>query len=262
MTIRGAVYLPARAFNAYQMWKDYDPAVIERDLGYAQSLGLHAIRIWVSYEYRLAYGEKNTTASFEHLLTAASARGLKVVPSLFEGCGIAPTTDSLNNTDPLTAVCVYSPAKDIYEQPERYSEPSLFVKEFMQRYRNDDRLLAIEIMNEPSDVMRIRFVRAILQSALLEKGNVPLTMGCASVEDHLYYQDIGGLDILQNHLNFPASPEEIESRMKLMAKVSNVLGLPCWMTEWQRIRTGQRVSGGAAPLGWNGSPPTKPMRSF
>ena len=34
--IRGAVYFPARAYNAYQTYSLFDAAVIDRDFGYAQ----------------------------------------------------------------------------------------------------------------------------------------------------------------------------------------------------------------------------------
>lgn len=29
--IRGAIYIPTRAYNIYQMWHFYDPEVVERD---------------------------------------------------------------------------------------------------------------------------------------------------------------------------------------------------------------------------------------
>ena len=47
--IKGAVYFPARAYNAYQTWKDFDKKEIERDFGYAKDVGLNALRIFTSY---------------------------------------------------------------------------------------------------------------------------------------------------------------------------------------------------------------------
>src|SRR5690625_2053196 len=48
---RGAIYIPARAFNTWQQWKHYDQEEIERDFGYAASLRLNALRVWMSYDY-------------------------------------------------------------------------------------------------------------------------------------------------------------------------------------------------------------------
>lgn len=43
--IKGAVYFPSRAYNAYQTWMYFDRTVIARDFGYAKSAGLNALRI-------------------------------------------------------------------------------------------------------------------------------------------------------------------------------------------------------------------------
>lgn len=44
------MYLPARAYNAYQHWRDDDPEATVRDLGFAATLGLDAMRVFLSYE--------------------------------------------------------------------------------------------------------------------------------------------------------------------------------------------------------------------
>ncbi|MBQ2461684.1 MAG: hypothetical protein II504_04510, partial [Clostridia bacterium] len=49
--IRGAVYFPARAYNAYQTYSLFDAAVIDRDFGYAQQAGINALRMFVSPEF-------------------------------------------------------------------------------------------------------------------------------------------------------------------------------------------------------------------
>lgn len=41
--IKGAVYFPSRAYNAYQTWMYFDRTVIARDFGYAKSAGLNAL---------------------------------------------------------------------------------------------------------------------------------------------------------------------------------------------------------------------------
>lgn len=246
MTVKGAVYIPSRAYNAYQMWKDYDPVVTERDLSYAASLRINALRVWLSYEYWLEKPNQHAE-SFLDMASTASSFGIRLLPVLFEGCGVAPTEETLNDKSPLTAVCVHSPNRAIFGNPDRYCETSEFVKWFMDAFANDTRLLAIEIMNEPPDTERIQFAREMLKKAILYRGSVPLTMGCANLEDHMYYMDLG-VDILQNHLNFPQSKENIEQRLQKMKQTEQILGKPCWMTEWQRIRSGPRGPGGAMPM--------------
>lgn len=56
--VRGAVYFPSRAYNAYQTWHELDTAEIDRDFGYAQQAGINALRMFTSYEYWQEAGEE------------------------------------------------------------------------------------------------------------------------------------------------------------------------------------------------------------
>src|SRR5438270_1248673 len=50
-SIRGAIYISSEAYNAPQMWKNFDLNETRRDFGYAKKVGLNALRVWASYEY-------------------------------------------------------------------------------------------------------------------------------------------------------------------------------------------------------------------
>lgn len=233
--INGTIYIPAKPYNAYQMWKEYEPEVIERDLEYARSIQINALRIWFSYEYWLE-DRNGIEKAYEHFLKTAAEKGMLVLPSLFEKCGIEPTEEAKNDKNPLTAVCISSPAKEIYENPERYADPAEYIKWFIDRYKNDARHLAIEVMNEPIGKMRIHFAREMLKAAKEQQGSLPLTIGCINIEDNVYFLDIG-IDILQHHMNFPKSKEWIEQRLRKVIEAGELLNKPVWLTEWQRIRT-------------------------
>lgn len=232
--IRGAIYIPAKPYNAYQMWKYYDPAVIERDLGYAKQLNLNALRIWYSYEYWLE-DQEDIARKYEHFLQTADALGLRVVPSLFEKCGIAPTPEALEDTNPLTALCVFSPAEEIYHNPDRYTETAAYITWFMNGFGDDGRQLAIEVFNEPQGKDRLHFAREMLKTAAEKKQNVPLTIGCIDLEHAVYFLDLG-LDVLQHHENFPQTVKELEQRLQQLKETSELLKKPVWLSEWQRIR--------------------------
>ena len=45
--MRGANYVPSYARNDVQTWMDYDPAVIDRELGYAERLRLNTVRVFL-----------------------------------------------------------------------------------------------------------------------------------------------------------------------------------------------------------------------
>jgi hypothetical protein len=78
-TIRGANYCYAEFGGHGGMWTNYSAAITERDLNYAQKLGINQIRCFITYQ---AY--TNNPEQFRknilHLVRAADARGIGVMP--------------------------------------------------------------------------------------------------------------------------------------------------------------------------------------
>jgi hypothetical protein len=69
------------------------------------------------------------------------------------------------------------------------------------------------------------------------QGTVPLTLGSDRIEVAELFIPLG-LDIIQFHLNFPASTEELADATRKALALGVKSGLPVWLTEWQRIRRG------------------------
>ena len=240
--IRGTLYLPSRDFNFYQMWDNYSPEIIERDLTYAARLNLNAIRTWVSYEYWLNNPVAHRKA-IDHFLTTASKRNIRVLFSLFENVGSAPSHENLTNTDPKTATAVRSPSLKVIQNQNRWAKPREFVRWFMNLYRDDERLLAIEAMNEPgwrNDVKR--FAKNMFQILLQNRGTIPLTVGATSLINSIDYLDWGS-DILQFHYNYPSSKKVFEDLLQDYREISSKIDEPVWLTEWQKV----------ASFGWSNS---------
>ncbi len=232
----GAIYIPAKAFNVWQQWKDYNHEEAERDLGYAASIGLDSLRIWVSYEYWEA-DPKHHEECLEHFLNTAKAQNIKIMPSLFDSCGVDDNPEIREDRNPETAVAICSPAWAIHRDRSRWKETEKFVNRFMEQHANDQRLLAIEIMNEPYLVdNRMAFSRQMFKTATEKRGAVPLTVGTSrNMEGSVYFMDLG-LDILQSHYNFPASIEDFEKHLEKEKMMGATLERPIWHTEWQRLR--------------------------
>ncbi len=257
--VRGAIYLPARAFNRYQMWDDYDPDIIERDLGYAASLNLNAIRTWLSYEYWLIEPEDHME-SLEHLLDTADKHGIRVLLGLFDSVGLEPTFENLVKNDPKTAVQTFSPSTRTEVTKNLWDDPRQFIAEFMQRYRNDGRLLAIELTNEPGwNKKDIRFFKQIVDTMTFYRGEIPLSVGSTSLENNAQYLE-WGMDVLQFHYNFARTPALYNRVLRQASNIEEKLGKPVWLSEWQRIRPGKtffaNVSGNAAVPDYSSLAPT------
>ena len=233
--VRGALYLPARAFNHYQMWANYDRGVIERDLGYAKLIDLNAIRTWLSIEYWREDPEAHAER-VEHFLSAAEERDIKVLFCYFDGVGKEPNQKRLTNTNLRTATAVQSPADTVIDNPDKWDEPREFIRWFMDLYRDDDRLLGIEAMNEPGwrKGMRV-FTKAMLETMKEERGDVPLTVGSTSVTNDVFYRDWGS-EIMQFHYNFPRGRRTFRDTLRQINVIADRMEIPFWLTEWQRVR--------------------------
>lgn len=239
--IRGAVYFPARAYNAYQTYRDFSRAECERDFTYAEEAGLNALRIFTSYEFWQEAPDL-FFQRFDSLLCSAIAHRIRIMPVLFEDCGRTNTPETRNSRDPMEAVCVRSPDADVEKDPQRWHKTAEYVAAFFRRYKDDPRLLAIEIMNEPHwRSENLPFAKYMTQYAAQQKGTVPITNGCMFMEDNLCFAD--EIDIYQFHHNFPKSIVELRQLLNRAKAIQEISHKPCWLTEWQRVRS-------AGP-GWN-----------
>lgn len=239
--IRGAIYVPAEAYNAPQMWKDFDPAQTSRDLDNAKALHLNALRVWASYEYWKANPDR-FGREFDQFLAISRAHDIRILVSLFENDGVAPTPANMWTKDPSQAFAIQSPGRAIAAGPALgWEPPRQFIQWFMKHFGNDDRLLAIEVMNEPSEVGEnaptVPFAKSMFASAKSLQGSVPLTVGTDKIEVAKDFVPLG-LDVIQFHDNFPLTANELRGRIEQAMTFGKSVGLPVWLTEWQRIRPG------------------------
>lgn len=241
-SIRGAIYLPSGAYNAPQQWKNFSPEETRRDFGYAKEIHLNALRMWASYEYWRMEPAK-FQGEFDQTLDLAHAAGVRIFISLFENDGVLPTPENMWSTDPATAFDVQSPGREIAAgDPSQWEAPREFVTWFMKRYGNDDRLLAIEVMNEPAKGKNgargtVPFAKSMFETAKSLEGTVPLTIGSARVQLAQEFIPLG-LDVINFHNNFPPSTESLATSIQEALAVGQEAKLPVWLTEWQRTRTG------------------------
>ena len=235
--VRGAIYIPSRAYNAYQMWNDMNQKETIRDMRYAQSLDLNAIRIWVSYEYWLEQPEE-LKEKFNMFLDMCSQYKIRVMPSLFENCGREGGKEVWVDRNPMTSIALRSPSTNVAQDKAQWTKPQEYIEWFMSNFGEDKRLLAIEIINEPhvkGKNENMDFAVKMLETASKRKKSIPLTIGCINLTHNLFFME-AGLDILQFHENFPQSEKMLENLLIEASVLQRITGKPVWITEWQRVR--------------------------
>jgi hypothetical protein len=90
--MRGANYVPSYARNDVQTWMDYDPAVIDRELGYAAKLKLNVVRVFLQVAVYEAAPQRFLD-NFENLLSLCAKHQIRLMPVLFDSCFDPQTVD-------------------------------------------------------------------------------------------------------------------------------------------------------------------------
>jgi hypothetical protein len=142
--LRGFNYTPSTAFNDIAFWRDYDERTIERELTYAQRLGLNAARVFLAC---VVY-EREPDAflrRLQHFVRTAHQRGISTMPVVWDSCfdETRPAFDSAENKW-IPNPGVQRLGADFWPAGERYC------RDLSQALGAEPGLLMWDVMNEPT----------------------------------------------------------------------------------------------------------------
>ncbi len=160
--LAGCDFLPSTAINQLEMFQadSFDLATIDRELGWAEGLGFNSIRVYLQ---DLLW--QQDSAGFLHrldqFLTVAEQHHIGVVFVLFDSCW-----DPFPKLGPQRAPkphlhnsgWVQSPGADILKDPSRRPPLRDYVIGVVGHLRNDRRVHAWDVWNEPDNVNRPAYV--------------------------------------------------------------------------------------------------------
>ena len=154
----GCNYAPSSAINQLEMWQaaTFDPETIDRELGWAEDLGFTSIRVFL---HHLLWQEDSEgfLDRVDQFLTIADRHKIGVMFVLFDavwdpdpqlGPQRAPTP-GLHNSG-----WVQSPGSKILADPARHDELRAYVEGVVSRFREDPRVHAWDLFNEPDNPNR------------------------------------------------------------------------------------------------------------
>ncbi|MFZ4519321.1 MAG: 1,4-beta-xylanase [Microthrixaceae bacterium] len=148
----GCNFMPSTAGNQLEMFQadTYDPATIDRELGWAAELGMNSIRLFL---HHLLPEVPGFWDRLDEVLDLAAGRGIGAMPVLLDGCWnpvarLGPQPGPRPGTH--NSMWLQSPGAAILSDPRRWEELRPYVDEVLTRFGDDPRVQCWDLFNEPN----------------------------------------------------------------------------------------------------------------
>jgi hypothetical protein len=152
----GCNFTPSTAINQLEMWQadTFDPATIDRELGWAQQLGFSSVRVFL-HDLLWQQDSKGFLDRMNLFLEMADKHRIKVMFVLFDSCWDPdPKLGMQHAPRPFVhnSGWVQSPGREYMEHPERLDELKPYVQGVIGRFRDDKRIAFWDLFNEPDNM--------------------------------------------------------------------------------------------------------------
>ena len=152
----GCDFVPSTAINQLEMWQaaTFDTATINRELGWAASLGMNTVRV---YLHDLLYQQdaEGFLQRMDAFLQIASRHHIKPLFVLFDSVW-DPFPKLGTQREPKPGVhnsgWVQNPGKEALLDSTQYPRLETYVKAVVGKFASDDRVLGWDVWNEPENM--------------------------------------------------------------------------------------------------------------
>lgn len=192
----GSNYIPATAINELEMWQadTFDPATIDKELGWAEGLGMTTMRVFL-HDLPWQQDAAGYRARIDGFLDIAARHHIRPLFVLFDSCW-DPYPKLGRQRDPKPGVhnsgWLQSPGARALQDPKEYPRLKAYVTGVVKAFGKDSRVLGWDVWNEPDNMNtnsygstepknKVQLVRALLPQVfhwVREAGaDQPLTSG-------------------------------------------------------------------------------------
>lgn len=152
----GANFMPSNAINQIEMWQDetFSPELIDKELGYAESLGMNTMRIFL-HDLVYQQDEKKFIVKIDQVLELSKKHRIKPLLVFFDSCWDPyPKLGKQRDPKPFThnSGWVQSPGLLALKDSTQYPRLERYVKDIISHFKHDDRILGWDVWNEPDNM--------------------------------------------------------------------------------------------------------------
>jgi hypothetical protein len=153
--LRGSDFIPSSAINQLEMWQapSFDTATIDRELGYAASIGLNCMRVFL---HHLAW--QQDPAGFKdrmhQYLRIAEKHHIVTIFVFFDDCWnetYSPGPQPAPKPGIHNSGWIRDPGKLYYDEPGLTDTLEEYVKDVLTSFRYDNNILLWDLYNEPGN---------------------------------------------------------------------------------------------------------------
>ena len=151
----GANYIPANAINQLEMWQadTFDPAMIDRELALAQSIGMNTARVFL-HDLLWQQDAPGFRRRIDQFLTIAARHRIKPLFVLFDSCW-DPEPHLGPQHPPIPGIhnsgWVQSPSAAALVDIREYPRLRAYVEGVIGAFAKDERVLGWDLWNEPDN---------------------------------------------------------------------------------------------------------------
>jgi len=151
----GADFIPSTAINQLEMWQadTFDPKTIDRELGYAQGIGMNVMRVFL---HHLAWEQdpEGFKKRMDEYLAISSKHGVKTMFVFFDDCwNKVPKAGKQPEPKPgiHNSGWMQDPGQPASDNAANSPVLEKYVKDVLKRFANDKRVLLWDLYNEPGN---------------------------------------------------------------------------------------------------------------
>lgn len=230
----GANFQPSTAINQLEMFQadTFDPATIDRELGWAEGLGMNCMRVFLHHAAWEA-DKEGFKKRLDQYLTISWKHHIGTMFVFFDDCW-NPDYQTGKQPEPKPGVhnsgWVRDPGDLIYRDPKLMNTLEAYVKDILKTFANDKRIVIWDLYNEPGNSSQAEKSFPLLKNVFTWARQVnpsqPLTSGIWT--DTLYHKfQLDNSDIITYH-NY----RHVDAHKKLVDKLRKQYGRPMLCSEY------------------------------
>lgn len=231
----GADFIPSTAINQLEMWQadTFDPKTIDKELGYAQGIGMNVMRVFL---HHLAWQQdpEGFKKRMDQYLTISSKHGIETMFVFFDDCWNKEAKIG-KQPEPKPGIhnsgWMQDPGQPASENPANFPALEKYVKDVLKRFGTDKRILLWDLYNEPGNSGKgdksLPLLKNVFKWAREVNPGQPVSAGVWSWKlETLNAYQVANSDVITYH-DYTTEPEHLKTVQFL-----KMIGRPLICTEY------------------------------